>query len=99
MGYGNPTGLSFMEHRILVALLEAGETYPLKLVNDSGGKLNARGIYTQLFRLEEKGFVRPKRYPSPGATRFPYRRTYYRVTETGKKALEAWRAAASAWSA
>lgn len=97
MGYGNPTGLSFGERRILLALLEAGETYPLKLVNDSNGKFNARGIYTQLFRLEEKGFVSSKRCPLAGAARFPYRRTYYRVTETGKKALEAWRAAASAW--
>lgn len=98
MGYGNPTGLSFMEQRIVAALLEAGETYPLHLVKQSKEPLNHRAVYTQLLRLEEKGLVSSRVVSDPTATKFPYRRRCYQVTEAGKRALQAWKAASEAWS-
>lgn len=87
-----------MEHRILTALLSVGETYPLKLVRLSAEPLNKRGIYTQLDRLEKKGFVSSRLCLDKTANRWSWRKQHYQVTEAGKRALGAWEAATEAWT-
>lgn len=91
----NPIRISPAEYRILSELLRIGETYPFQLVKLSQHPLSERGIYTQLFRLELKGFVTSKRKRIAGATAFPYRRAYFQVNEAGERALQAWNAAAA----
>lgn len=96
MGYTNPTGISFMERRILLELERQGECHPWQLANDCKEPISKQGIYTQLNRLEDKGMVSSRRLRNPDAVKYPYRRRHYRITEQGQRALKAWDAAVAA---
>jgi DNA-binding PadR family transcriptional regulator len=95
MSTKNPLSISPMEHRILTELQRLGEAYPIELLRKSKQPLNRRGLYTQLERLERKGFVTPIRRRNADAVHYPWSRTFYRVSEQGKRMLEAWNTAAA----
>lgn len=73
---------------IVLALLQDGEKYGLELIKASGGKLKRGTIYVTLGRLEERGLVKSrtdKKAEHPGLPR-----PLYRLTDAGKRVLEAW---------
>ena len=81
---------------MLSLLSGVGETYGLRLVEASRGKLRRNSVYVLLTRLEAAGFVKSRYVETPAGEQGPRRRVY-RVTLAGSRALEAWKASESAW--
>ena len=85
--------LSPKEALILKFLTEHGETYGLKLVTSSGGKLKRGTVYVTLGRMEDKGFVESRQEEqAPEAVGLP--RRLYKPTARGAAVLKAWERAA-----
>jgi DNA-binding PadR family transcriptional regulator len=79
--------LSSKEAEVL-ALLGAGESFGLQIVDASGGTIARGTIYVTLSRMEEKGFVTSRADPrSAGAPGMP--RRLYRATVLGAAVLRA----------
>jgi DNA-binding PadR family transcriptional regulator len=97
MGKNDPTRLSGTEHTVLSLLCDVGETYGLKLVEESKGELLRASIYVLLTRLERRGFVTSRYIETPAGEQGP-RRRLYRVTGIGERALRAWEVAQAAWA-
>ena len=93
MSTKNPLSISPMEYRILTELSRLGDAYPMQLVHKSEQPLNERGIYTQLERLERKGFVSSDRRRNPEATAYPWSRWHFQVSPAGRRMLDAWNTA------
>lgn len=76
---------------LLLEILRAEELYGYEIVKQisarSGGKLEfGQGtVYPLLYKLEEQGFVKSKRKPTPSGKE----RRYYKITDKGVKHLEA----------
>lgn len=72
-------------------LVRHGETYGLKMVDDSEGDLKRGTIYVTLKRMEEKGYITSRQEEQlPGAIGLP--RRLYNLTGTGVRVLQAWEA-------
>lgn len=85
--------LTRTEEYLLLAVLKLGQNaYPVTIFNEirkadsSGGTLGA--IYLPLQRLEEGGLL-TSQLANPTTERGGKSRRYYRITEDGRKALEA----------
>jgi len=95
MSKEDPTRLTPTEHSILSLLLSTGETYGLKLVQESQGELRRSSIYVLLTRLENRGFVESRYLDTPEGQQGP-RRRIYKVTGLGARAVRAEEAAQAA---
>lgn len=75
---------------ILLSVLEGGERYGLEITKEVNGRtngyvqLNAGSLYPALHRLEKAGWVQAEHRPPPRGG--PSVR-YYRLTESGARAL------------
>ncbi|MEZ5345508.1 MAG: helix-turn-helix transcriptional regulator [Pyrinomonadaceae bacterium] len=80
--------LSSKEFLIMEMLRDHGETYGLKMVEESGGELKKGTVYVTLGRMEDKGLITSKEEvrsdPESGAAKRVYCSTDY-----GKRVFKA----------
>jgi len=84
-----PPRLSNKERLVLDLLTHHGESYGLKLVSASKGRLKRGTVYVTLGRMEKKGLVTSRVEDAPdGAGGLP--RRLYEATAYGARVLKAW---------
>jgi DNA-binding PadR family transcriptional regulator len=84
----DPARLSRTE-RLILDLLQDGESFGLELVMRSRAALKRGTVYVTLARMEEKGYVTSRTEPLPhGAIGLP--RRLYRPTAYGVSVLKIW---------
>lgn len=96
-----PDGLTFPrlspKEALILQLLISGARYGLDMVKQSDGELTRGGVYVQLDRMEEKGYVKSKIEEQPRGETGPARRVYT-LTGLGQRALAAHEAARAAFA-
>lgn len=84
--------LSKLERTILELLCVEGETFGLRLVELSAGRLKRGTVYVTLGRMQKKGLLESRQEPLPaGAIGLP--RRLYQPTAYALRVVDAWRAA------
>lgn len=84
--------LSATERLIIELLSEHQESFGLRMVELSGGRLKRGTVYVTLGRMQEKGYLESRQEPLPeGAIGLP--RRLYRPTGLAMRILAAWKAA------
>lgn len=80
---------STKEALIMQLLVRNGETFGLKMVEQSEGELKRGTVYVTLSRMEEKGYISSRQEDQlPGAIGLP--RRLYKLTGLGARVLSAW---------